>query len=59
VLLKQTAGTDRSAGASKKVKQVKRDPDEEDEEEEEEEDEKPEVDEEGGKWASVTDQIYS
>ena len=46
VLLKQTAGTDRGAGASKK-KAAKRDPDDEDEEEEEE-DKKPEVDEEGG-----------
>jgi proliferating cell nuclear antigen len=49
VLLKQTAGTDRGAGASKKAKQVKRDPDEEDdEEEEEEEEEKPDVNDEGG-----------
>lgn len=48
VLLKQTAGTDRGAGASKK-KAAKRDPDDDDEEEEEvEEDKKPEVDDEGG-----------
>ncbi|WWC98344.1 proliferating cell nuclear antigen (pcna) [Kwoniella sp. B9012] len=46
VLLKQSAGTDRSAGSSSK-KAVKRDPDEEDEEEIEE-DEKPEIDDEEG-----------
>ncbi|ORY27996.1 proliferating cell nuclear antigen, N-terminal domain-domain-containing protein [Naematelia encephala] len=46
VLLKQSAGQDRSGGSKKK--EVKRDPDE-DEEEEEEEEEKPEVDEEGAK----------
>ncbi|OCF35944.1 proliferating cell nuclear antigen (pcna) [Kwoniella heveanensis CBS 569] len=45
VLLKQSAGTDRGAGSSRKTN-VKRDPDEEDEEEEE--DEKPDVDEEEG-----------
>ncbi|OCF56258.1 proliferating cell nuclear antigen (pcna) [Kwoniella mangroviensis CBS 10435] len=44
VLLKQSAGTDRSGGSSSK-KAVKRDPDEEDEEEIEE-DEKPEIDDE-------------
>nr|XP_031857659.1 proliferating cell nuclear antigen (pcna) [Kwoniella shandongensis]KAA5524731.1 proliferating cell nuclear antigen (pcna) [Kwoniella shandongensis] len=44
VLLKQTAGTDRSAGGGSKKAQVKRDPDA-DEDEEEEEEEKPEVDE--------------
>ena len=43
VLLKQSAGTDRGAGSSKK-KEVKRDPDEDEEEEEED---KPEVDEGG------------
>ncbi|KAK6906235.1 proliferating cell nuclear antigen (pcna) [Kwoniella mangroviensis CBS 8507] len=46
VLLKQSAGTDRSGGSSSK-KAVKRDPDEEDEEEIEE-DEKPEIDDEEG-----------
>jgi proliferating cell nuclear antigen len=42
VLLKQSAGQDRSGGGSK----VKKDPDEDEEEDEE----KPEVDEDGGKW---------
>ncbi|WVW80629.1 proliferating cell nuclear antigen (pcna) [Kwoniella bestiolae CBS 10118] len=48
VLLKQSAGTDRSGGGSSSKKAaVKRDPDEEDEEEIEE-DEKPEIDDEEG-----------
>lgn len=47
VLLKQSAGTDRGAGASKK-KSAKRDPDDEEEEEEDDEDKKPDVEEEGG-----------
>lgn len=50
VLLKQTAGTDRSGGGSRNVKA---DPDEEEDEDEEEEvievkDEKPDVNEDGG-----------
>lgn len=57
VLLKQSAGQDRSTGggnnAASSSKKVKRDPDEDDDNEvqevdEEQEDEKPQVDEEGG-----------
>ena len=51
VLLKQSAGQDRSGGGGGS-KNVKRDPDEE--EEEEEEDVKPDVDEEGGMSVFLT-----
>jgi len=51
VLLKQSAGTDRGAGASRK-KEVKRDPDQ-DEDEEEEQEEKPDVEDEGGEFSST------
>lgn len=59
VLLKQTAGQDRSGGGSSSnaVKKAKRDPDDDDEVaegqevDEEQEDEKPIVDEEGGQFS--------